>query len=94
LWEIWTRGIPWDEIECGAVDFADKLTAHVTAGDRPRLPDGCEAAPLGYSELMAQCWTDKPAERPRFDEIMRVIDARLASFDKRTSRDSTNESVL
>jgi hypothetical protein len=91
MWEIWTRGVPWEEIECSAVDFANRLTERVTAGERPRLPDGCAPAPLGYLELMQQCWADNPAERPRFDAIVRMIDARLVSFDR---RGSVTESAL
>jgi hypothetical protein len=85
MWEIWTRSEPWEEIADKGVHFPRILTERVTAGDRPRLPDECESAPVGYYELMKQCWADKPAERPRFDEIVRMLDARIAIFDRRRS---------
>jgi hypothetical protein len=94
MWEIWARAVPWEEIECTEATFAFHLKERVTAGARPRLPEGCEPAPAGYFELMQQCWADKPMERPRFDALVRMLEARLAVVALHESREHTTESVL
>ena len=78
MWEIWTRAVPWEEIESTPATFATRLSALVTGGARPKLPLGCEPAPAGYFELMQQCWADKPVERPRFDAVVHMLEVRLA----------------
>jgi hypothetical protein len=47
---------------------------------------------LGYQELMQQCWTDKPFERPGFNAVVRMLDARLVILDKRDSFSSSSTS--
>ena len=39
------------------------LLSVVVAGDRPRVPYGCEP-PDGYVALMESCWMAAPRERP------------------------------
>jgi hypothetical protein len=78
MWEIWARAVPWEELESTAATFASCLKERVVVGARPRLPEGCEPAPSGYFELMQQCWADKPMDRPSFDAVVHMLEARLA----------------
>lgn len=73
LFEIWTRAQPWMELQCADAEFHNSLSELLKKGTRPQIPQGCEAAPAGYRELMESCWAGDPASRPSFDEILETI---------------------
>eukprot|EP00035_Acanthoeca_spectabilis_P005810 m.117557 g.117557 ORF g.117557 m.117557 type:complete len:1166 (-) comp13200_c0_seq3:111-3608(-) len=73
LFEIWTRAQPWMELQCADAEFHKSLSELLKKGTRPQIPQGCEAAPAGYRELMESCWAGDPASRPSFDEILETI---------------------
>eukprot|EP00035_Acanthoeca_spectabilis_P032106 m.480034 g.480034 ORF g.480034 m.480034 type:complete len:108 (+) comp51537_c0_seq1:1230-1553(+) len=75
LWEIWTRGRPWDEIQVEGVAFSQALTERVTAGHQPAISPECGDAPHGYSELMEQCWVGVGRDRPTFSAILAALTA-------------------
>eukprot|EP00035_Acanthoeca_spectabilis_P010582 m.187131 g.187131 ORF g.187131 m.187131 type:complete len:1037 (+) comp15068_c0_seq7:243-3353(+) len=75
LFEIWTREVPWGEIEECGVHFPLKLQELTTAGQRPVLPVPCQSAPAGFEALMQACWVGDPAKRPTFAAIVLSISA-------------------
>eukprot|EP00040_Diaphanoeca_grandis_P019995 m.105975 g.105975 ORF g.105975 m.105975 type:complete len:255 (+) comp27693_c1_seq1:2-766(+) len=78
MWEIWTRGRPWDEVRGEGVAFFTKFQQLVLQGQRPQLPGGCEEAPSGYAELMRLCWAHIASDRPSFaytlDQLQAISD--------------------
>ncbi|KAM0058088.1 putative protein kinase TKL-Pl-4 family [Helianthus debilis subsp. tardiflorus] len=38
---------------------------------RPPLPDSC---PIAFRQLIRRCWSIKTEKRPRFDEIVRILE--------------------
>ena len=78
MWELWTRSVPWEEVKAEGIAFVDELTALVTSGARPALPDGTGAAPRGYRTLMEACWATDPTDRPPFSP---TIVGRLDGLD-------------
>lgn len=70
LWEIWTRSVPWLELNEVGIQFNTKLVALVSDGVRPRRTPQCGDAPKGYQELMEECWSSLPTHRPTFTAIV------------------------
>lgn len=66
LFEIWTRTIPWKEIQVDDVDFQATLSKIVTGGGRPTLPENSGPSPEGYERLLNDCWIQTPRFRPPF----------------------------
>lgn len=63
LWEIYTR----KEVFVGL--NANQIIARVVKSDlRPDIPPDC---PL--QELMTQCWSQNPEERPSFKAIIQIL---------------------
>jgi serine/threonine protein kinase len=60
LWEILSGQIPW---QCStSVHIAYQVVCNAA---RPPLPDAHElSAPAGYVDLMRECWTHTPEDRP------------------------------
>jgi hypothetical protein len=73
LWEIWARVQPWNEVKEEGVQFSSVLAERVLAGVRPRLLPDCPDAPVGYRDLMEQCWAGQPDRRPTFAAIVRAL---------------------
>lgn len=70
MFELWSRRLPWDEIEVQGVHFPEELKRRVCGGHRPMLPtEHCKDAPQGYARLMHWCWSGDPADRPTFAVI-------------------------
>lgn len=65
LWELLTTHLPYEEM--GAVQAAFCVIHQNT---RPPIPRDCPAV---LRDLMCQCWSAEPEDRPEFWEILRVI---------------------
>ena len=66
MWELW----------CGAKPFAGLTPAEVALGVtrygmRPRLP---QSMPTKLVALMKSCWSQLPADRPSFDDIVKTLE--------------------
>ena len=66
LWEIWSRGIPFDQYR-----FGFEVEAAVERGERPFIPDDC---PDVYANVMRACWAERARGRPSFSEIISCLD--------------------
>jgi hypothetical protein len=72
LWELLTWQLPWVD------GNAFQIMRSIAAGGRPPipapadLPDSGGVFPglEGYIQLMQQCWTQEPAERPSFSDAL------------------------
>jgi hypothetical protein len=73
LTRSWPARFKWDEVQEEGICFSAKLTELVNAGVRPALPAGCEPAPEGYRELMEQCWSGRPGNRPTFGSVLETL---------------------
>lgn len=65
LWELLTAHVPYEEM--GAVQAAFCV---LHKGMRPSIPQDC---PPALGDLMRNCWSAEPNERPEFWEIMRAL---------------------
>lgn len=64
MWELLTHQVPWDGIA-----MADTFVA-VAMGKRPEIPRNLEAqAPVGWCDMMRQCWDQTPSNRPTCHRI-------------------------
>jgi len=69
LWEIITRGqTPFDDL-----NPVQAAVAVVQRGARPLVPQKCD--PL-FADLLKRCWKTDPETRPRFREIVTLLEAR------------------
>lgn len=50
----------------------------IVSGLRPNIPDCCPT----LQELLAQCWKEKPEERPTMDEIVGRLEALSKTLDQ------------
>ena len=74
--DIWSFGMVLMELyQDGAEPYSEvklpQVVAHVMAGNRPEQPDGCNVA---MYELLHECWSMDPSERPNFDRVVEVLD--------------------
>ena len=74
MWEIWTRQIPWCELESSDVMFYFTLVKAIGKGQRPTVPLGGVPAPAGYEPLMRRCWAQDPALRPTAGEAASTLE--------------------
>lgn len=65
LWEVLAREQPFKEIE-----LTFSILWNVHKGNRPPLIDGC---PKPIEELMTNCWSKNPSERPSMDYVVQVM---------------------
>jgi len=65
LWEIYTRGVPYDGMQPVQV-----IAAVVHRGERPRIPLHC---PEPLAQLMKQCWHVVQTNRPSFTTILEEL---------------------
>ncbi|TPX32874.1 hypothetical protein SmJEL517_g04077 [Synchytrium microbalum] len=75
LFEIVTRTPPYEGMNPMHIGIKVLLE-----GARPALP---EYVPTELSELIQQCWTDLPADRPSFSEIVQILSQFNTSEDSR-----------
>eukprot|EP00038_Savillea_parva_P007705 m.171987 g.171987 ORF g.171987 m.171987 type:complete len:1063 (-) comp13456_c0_seq1:96-3284(-) len=81
IWSIWTRLDPWEDVLNPADELFDEGKRLVVAGERPKVPRGCEASPDGFFELIQWCWSDVPSDRPNLE----TVGWRLASIARTQS---------
>lgn len=62
VWECLTRKVPWSDVA-----GVDMLVLAVIRGDRPPVPDD---APADLAALTKACWSQAPAGRPAFKNIL------------------------
>ena len=74
LWEIVTRQLPFDHYR-----FNYEVLDAVCTGERPTLPDDCEAE---MKTLIKDCWNGTPTERPSFQHI----EERLSALQEATEQ--------
>jgi serine/threonine protein kinase len=67
LWCLWTREQPFLNLP----SVLAIIHGVVTSDLRPALPDDC---PARAAQLMRRCWAKEKASRPRFAEIVSVLD--------------------
>jgi serine/threonine protein kinase len=73
LWEIWIRQEPWHEIVIDDAHFFGELRTRVLDGHRPSVSRKSERAPVGYRELMQDCWATGPTHRPDAETIVSTL---------------------
>ncbi|KAL7983062.1 hypothetical protein Chor_010404 [Crotalus horridus] len=66
LQEVILRGPPYGTAELSAEEIISKLKHPLTLF-RPSVP--LENTPLQYIQLMKQCWSEVPKQRPTFDKV-------------------------
>jgi hypothetical protein len=64
MWEIASRSIPY----AGA--NPDVIRICVVEGQREEMVEGC---PIGYTQLIQQCWDKDPSKRPQIDQVLAEI---------------------
>lgn len=69
LWEIYTRQVPFSELASSSIF---KLRREVQAGLRPDIPPDC---PPQLAQLIRECWSASPVERPNFEVIVTRLTA-------------------
>ena len=69
LYEIMSRRLPYTGVDTFQVVMG--VITRMLA--RPELPQDC-AFPQQLQELMRTCWCEEPAGRPRFNQILDVVD--------------------
>uniref|UniRef100_A0A8C3AQX3 Mitogen-activated protein kinase kinase kinase 20 n=1 Tax=Cyclopterus lumpus TaxID=8103 RepID=A0A8C3AQX3_CYCLU len=67
LWEMLTREIPFKGLEGLQVAWLV-----VEKNERLTIPSGC---PDSFAELMRDCWTAEPKERPMFKQILSTLES-------------------
>ena len=68
LWELLTCAVPFAGVS------ADLIEAQVKSGKRPTIPSPLpEGFPLGYVQLMQQCLSADPKQRPTAQEAHRML---------------------
>jgi serine/threonine protein kinase len=79
LWQLFTRDEPYPGREAG-MDLAMEVAFE---GLRPVVPSFC---PQEYSDLMKQCWADKPDDRPDFGQIQERL-TQMHKSDREASKE-------
>eukprot|EP01116_Phalansterium_solitarium_P008208 TRINITY_DN2170_c0_g1_i1.p1 TRINITY_DN2170_c0_g1~~TRINITY_DN2170_c0_g1_i1.p1 ORF type:complete len:192 (+),score=42.35 TRINITY_DN2170_c0_g1_i1:257-832(+) len=69
LWELVTRSEPHQGMPPFQVVFAVG-----TQGLRPTIPDSC---PSEFRQLIEDCWSEIPHDRPKFDQMMKRLEDML-----------------
>ena len=85
LWEIVTGGqTPFEEL-----NPIQAAVAVVQRGVRPQIPQKCD--PL-FADLLKRCWKTDPEMRPRFREIVTLLEARNVDEDNVQSESGSPKS--
>ncbi|KAJ0049179.1 hypothetical protein Pint_15428 [Pistacia integerrima] len=74
LWELLTALTPFDNMTPEQAAFAV-----CQKNARPLLPPTCPGA---FSHLINRCWSSDPHKRPRFDEIVLILESYSASLEE------------
>ncbi|OGT07786.1 MAG: hypothetical protein A2X78_02935 [Gammaproteobacteria bacterium GWE2_37_16] len=64
MWEIISCLLPYQDIP------PRQIQNHVMQGGRPAIPD---SVPTELAKIITSCWSGNPKERPRMNEVIRVI---------------------
>lgn len=87
MWEIATRELPYRN---QAFEFIQDVSDAVCSGERPTVPSG---VPQDYKELMTDCWSGNPTDRPNFTQVVhrleRIQDSRNAAEQRNIETEST-----
>ena len=67
LWALWTHKVPYAHLELTPF----MLMTRLVNGMRPEIPDDM---PPKLAALVNQCWEERPADRPAFEDICRQIE--------------------
>jgi len=78
LWQMAAREKPWFNVPVW------DIPARVIHGKRPQMPS---SLPKDYSEVIRQCWSSNPDDRPFFSEVLDM----LAPIAKRVKKESKKE---
>ena len=70
LFEIWTRTLPWEEIDVSECDFVEELQRRLEVGCCPEIPTRVADPPVEYAALMGKCWSTDPSRRPSFAQMV------------------------
>ena len=86
-YEIVTGKVPYYELgEISAFMFANK----VMSGYRPKFTSN---VPEKMQELIKKCWSDKPIDRPSFDEIFETLSSDFSYSDEPVDEDEIEEYI-
>ena len=69
MYEVVTRLRPWVD-EDGARLHSNAIRRRVLAGERPKVPEGCDAS---LADVMQRCWTHEPTDRPTFSDVVVIL---------------------
>jgi serine/threonine protein kinase len=69
LWEIWLRRIPFQDLTEPVVDVIGR-------GERPPISIH-DNIPLEYVNLMKNCWSQAPEDRPLFEEVLQKLEEEI-----------------
>jgi len=78
LWQMAAREKPWFNVPVW------DIPARVIHGKRPQIPSNL---PKDYVDVIRQCWSPRPDERPFFSEVLDL----LAPIAKRLKKESNKE---
>ena len=76
LWQLLSHNVPFSH--CDEQAFFVRVAE---AGERPKIPK-TTSKPL--RELMEQCWSGEPSERPNMSEIVPTLDGFIETINKAT----------
>jgi hypothetical protein len=65
MWELFSKTLPFSEANLAALVYGVVKFNH-----RPDLPPNM---PTVFRELVTQCWSPLPADRPSFDHIVKTL---------------------
>ena len=77
MWEVVARGFPYEDQTFG---WIEDVKDAVLAGVRPTLTH--VDARQDYVDLMRQCWSSDPDERPSFDKIVDRLHTMLVTSSR------------
>lgn len=88
-YEILTNKEPYSEL--GTNISLQSLTTKILSGYRPKFTD--DSVTEKMKELLSNCWSEIPEERPTFDEIFLSLSTDLTYFKETVDRDEINDYI-
>lgn len=80
---------PWNKLEPGGRPSKEEVNRRVRRGDLPFIPDHVinseNPEVIAIRDAMLACYTFDPLERPSAREIVKMLDAALASLTETTN---------
>jgi hypothetical protein len=67
LFYVYVREAPWKDLSL------DEIERLAIAGERPEIPSTKFNIPKKIEDLIRQCWSQDPSDRPGFDEIHEIL---------------------